>query len=80
MKKLKITAIIVISILTLIVILQNTASVETKLLLVTVTMSRALLLIMTFIMGFVTGLITSYVLKKSKKSGTDNNRESGRIK
>jgi uncharacterized integral membrane protein len=65
MKKWKIIGIIVISILTLIIILQNTASVETKLLLVTVTMSRALLLIMTFIMGFVTGLIASYAVKKS---------------
>ncbi len=68
MKKWKIIGIIVISILTLIVILQNTASVETKLLLVTVTMSRALLLIMTFIMGFATGLIASYAVKKSNKA------------
>ena len=68
MKKAKIVVITVISILALIIILQNTKSVETKILFMTVTMSRALLLIMTFVMGFATGLITSYLIKKSNKT------------
>ena len=67
MKKAKIVGIIVISILVLIVFLQNTEAVETKLLFATVSMSRALLLILTFIAGFATGLITmSYIQRKPK--------------
>ncbi|UCG48536.1 MAG: LapA family protein [Phycisphaerales bacterium] len=70
MKKLKIITIVVISILALVVFLQNTDSVETQLLFMTVTMSRALLLILTFILGFAAGIITtSYVLRKSPKDG-----------
>jgi len=67
MKKAKVIGIAVICILALIIILQNTESVDTKLLFMTVTMSRALLLIMTFIMGFAAGLITSYAVKRSGK-------------
>jgi len=67
MKKAKIVGIIVISILVLIIFLQNTEAVETKLLFATVSMSRALLLILTFIAGFATGLITmSYIQRKTK--------------
>ena len=61
--------IVVISLLTLIVFLQNTQAVETKFLFLTVTMPRVLLLFVTFILGFVGGLITaSYVLRKPAKS------------
>lgn len=70
MKKAKIISIIVICILALIIILQNTASTETKLLFATVTMSRALLLMVTFVMGFAAGLITSYRVRRSGKSKT----------
>jgi len=71
MKKAKIAVIIVISILALIIFLQNTEAVETKLLFATVTMSRALLLMLTFIMGFVGGLITaSSILRKIDKRKT----------
>jgi uncharacterized integral membrane protein len=69
MKKAKVIGIILISILALIIFLQNTESVETKLLFMTVTMSRALLLILTFLVGFAAGLVTtSYILRKSTKS------------
>lgn len=67
MKKVKIVGIIVVSILVSIIFLQNTEAVETKLLFATVSMSRALLLILTFIAGFATGLITmSYIQRKTK--------------
>lgn len=73
MKKAKIAVIIVISILALIIFLQNTEAVETRLLFITVTMSRALLLILTFGLGFVTGLITmSYMMRKPKRTQTEN--------
>ena len=69
MKKVKIIVIIVILLLALIVSLQNTEAVETKFLLMTVTMPRALLLLLTFTLGFVGGMITaSFILKKSGKS------------
>ena len=64
MKKFKIVAVVVISILVLIVVLQNTQSVETKLLFASITMPRALLLFLTFLCGFVAGAILT--LKFSK--------------
>jgi len=65
MKKAKVVAIIIILLLALIVFLQNTQAVETKLLFLTITMPRVLLLMLTFIMGFIGGLITaSYILRK----------------
>ena len=69
MKKAKVIALIVLSILAVIVFLQNTEAVETKLLFMTVTMSRALLLILTFAVGFIGGLIVmSYLLRKPAKA------------
>ena len=68
MKKVKLIAIIVISILAFIIFLQNTESVETKILFMQVSMPRAILLILTFIVGFVAGTITtSMLLRKSEK-------------
>jgi len=55
---------IVIAILALIIVLQNTQAVETKLLLVTVTMPRAVLLFVTLLVGFVLGLITATWLSR----------------
>jgi len=68
MKKAKVIAITIILLLALIVFLQNTKAVETKLLFLTITMPRVLLLMLTFIMGFIGGLITaSYILRKPDK-------------
>lgn len=69
MKKFKIILIVVILLLALIVSLQNTEAVETKFLLMTVTMPRVLLLLLTFVLGFVGGMVTaSFILRKSDKS------------
>jgi len=68
MKKAKVTIAVVISLLTLILILQNTQAVETKLLFMTVTMPRALLLLVTFVIGFAAGLIVmSFLMGKPSK-------------
>jgi uncharacterized integral membrane protein len=68
MKKVKLIVIIVISILAFIIFLQNTESVETRILFMKVSMPRAILLISTFLVGFVAGLITtSMLLRKSEK-------------
>jgi len=68
MKKFKLIIVVIVSVLALIIFLQNTESVETKLLFMTVTMPRALLLISTFLIGFVAGIIVaSLLLRKPAK-------------
>ncbi len=68
MKKAKLIIILVVSLLAIIVFLQNTETVETKFLFSAITMPRAILLILMFITGFVAGLITaSYVVKNPRK-------------
>ncbi|UCG55727.1 MAG: LapA family protein [Phycisphaerales bacterium] len=57
MKRVKVIAVVVLSILAVIVCLQNTEVVETKILFASVKMSRALLLIVTFGTGLVVGLL-----------------------
>ncbi len=59
MGKIKHIIIILLVLLAIIVIFQNTKAVETKLLFVTVTMPRALLLIVTFLVGLAIGFILS---------------------
>jgi putative membrane protein len=56
MKQAKLIIIAVLIALTIVVILQNTAEVETRILFVTVTMPRALLLLVTFVIGAVAGM------------------------
>ena len=63
MKKFKIIAIAVVLLLVLIVTLQNTQSVETKLLFAKITMPRAFLLMLAFLFGFVAGLLATLRLE-----------------
>ena len=66
MRKFKLIAIIVVSILTLIILLQNTEPVQARILLATVQMSLALLMMLTFVLGFVVGiLVPTYFLRKT---------------
>jgi putative membrane protein len=68
MKNWRAVIIIVISLLVLIVVLQNTQSVETKFLFITVSMPRALLLFLTFLFGFIVGAVSILgFAKKNKK-------------
>ena len=57
MNKARNIIVIVIALLSVFVILQNTQTVETRLLFVTISMPRALLLIVTFLVGFAVGVI-----------------------
>lgn len=67
MKKGKLIAIVVLSVLAVIIFLQNTEVTQTRILFMTVRMSRALLLILTFALGFLTGvLVATYFLRKKK--------------
>ncbi len=55
MHKAKLVGIVVALIVVLVLILQNTAPVETKILFMTVTMPRALLLAVTALLGMIAG-------------------------
>jgi uncharacterized integral membrane protein len=66
--KLKLAGIAVIVLVVLIVVLQNTQAVETKLLLLTVTMPNAALLFGALIVGFVIGLLTTgHIMSRAKQ-------------
>lgn len=72
MKKGKMIIIVAVSLLALIIFVQNREVEKTRLLFMTVEMSRALLLILTFGLGFITGLVVSFILKRPGKSGPQN--------
>ena len=67
MSRIKIIVIAIVALLTLIVVLQNTKSVETKILFITIEMPRAALLFVTALVGFVLGfLVAGKVLWKKR--------------
>jgi uncharacterized integral membrane protein len=68
MKKIKLAAIVVLSIVTLIVVLQNTTMARTQILFWSLEMSQALLLILTFVLGFVIGALVASGLLRKKRS------------
>ena len=68
MNKLKIILITVVALLTLIVVLQNTEGVETKILFLTITMPRAALLFGTFLIGFGLGVLAAGRLMRKAKA------------
>jgi uncharacterized integral membrane protein len=76
MKKTRLTVVLVLVALVAAVVLQNTESVETRLLFATVTMPRAFLLGVTLLIGFLLGSLTTagFVLKRQ----SDRRRDSGR--
>jgi uncharacterized integral membrane protein len=67
--KLKIVGIAVIALVVVVVVLQNTQDVETKLLFTTVTMPNAALLFGTFVIGFAIGVLTAGHIVSSAKRG-----------
>jgi lipopolysaccharide assembly protein A len=67
MNKLKLIAIGVLALLVLIVVLQNTQAVETKLLFLTLTLPNAALLFGTLIIGFAIGVLTAGHIVSSAK-------------
>ena len=64
----KLIAMVVIAVLAVVIFLQNTEPVETRILLLTVRMSRALLLILTFILGFATGVLVAGSFLRKKRA------------
>jgi uncharacterized integral membrane protein len=68
MKKVKLAAIVVLSITALIIVLQNTGVTRTQVLFWPLEMSQALLLILTFVLGFVIGILAAGNLLRKKRS------------
>jgi len=65
MKKAKLIAIIVICILAVVIVLQNTELAQARILFWTVSMSRALLLLLALALGFLAGiLVSTFFLRK----------------
>jgi uncharacterized integral membrane protein len=70
--KLKIIGIALVVLIVVIVVLQNTQAVETKLLFLTVTMPNAALLLGTLIIGFAIGVLTSgHIVSSAKRRPPD---------
>jgi uncharacterized integral membrane protein len=67
MNKLKLIAIGVLALLVLVVVLQNTQAVETKLFFVTLTLPNAALLFGPLIVGFAIGVLTAGHIVSSAK-------------
>jgi len=59
---------VVLALLGVIIILQNTAPVETKLLFFTITMPRAILLMGTTLIGFALGVLVSFFFKRKEQA------------
>jgi Na+-transporting methylmalonyl-CoA/oxaloacetate decarboxylase beta subunit len=70
MRRAKLITIVVISILTIIILLRNTEPVKARILLEPVSISLALLMVLTFVLGFTTGiLVATYFLRKRTGKG-----------
>jgi uncharacterized integral membrane protein len=71
MAKLKIYGAVILIVLMLIVVLQNTEQVETKLLFITITMPRAALLALTLLIGMAVGMLISLGMVNKRSGKTE---------
>jgi uncharacterized integral membrane protein len=67
MERFKLIATTVLALLGVVIILQNTEPVETKLLFLSITMPRAVLLMGTTLIGFALGVLVSLFFKRKDK-------------
>ena len=66
MSKRKLVVIAILAVLTAVLVLQNTQPVETRVFFATVTMPRAVLLLVTAVIGFALGVLVSLGAVKKK--------------
>ena len=66
MNRFKMICTALLALLGVIIILQNTAPVETKLLFLTITMPRAVLLMGTTLIGFALGVLVSFFFQRKE--------------
>ena len=71
MSRWRIAIVAIVAVLAIIVVVQNTQAVETKLLLVTVTMPRAVLLFVTLLIGFVIGVLSAEKMTRVRAAKAD---------
>ena len=64
MNRFKMISIAILTILGVIIILQNTEQVETRLLFLSITMPRAILLMGTTLIGFALGILVSFFFQR----------------
>jgi uncharacterized integral membrane protein len=75
-KKIKIIGGAIVALLIVIVVLQNTESVQTQLLFVSITMPRAALLFGTLLIGFALGVLTAgHLVRKGKSKSSATNAD-----
>ncbi len=67
MNRFKMISIAILSILGVIIILQNTEPVETKLLFLSIAMPRAILLMGTTLIGFALGILVSFFFQRKEQ-------------
>ena len=67
MKRFKMISIAVLTLLGIIIILQNTAQVETKILFFSITMPRAILLMATTLIGFALGILVALFFPRKEQ-------------
>ena len=70
MKRIKKIGILVLALFIGIVVLQNTESVQTKILFLTITMPRAVLLFLTALIGFIIGILSSWRMGRKESNTT----------
>jgi uncharacterized integral membrane protein len=66
MRKLKLTIVVVLSLILVLLVVQNTASVQANFLGFTAEMSLVVLLFLTGAIGFVSGLVLGFLLKSKR--------------
>lgn len=67
MPQIKRVALLVLAGLVVIVVLQNTETVQTRILFLTVSMPRAVLLVITTLVGFAIGVLVTFLLTKGQR-------------
>jgi putative membrane protein len=67
MHKAKLIILLVLAGLAIVLMLQNTQAVDTRLFFVTVTMPRAALLMLTLLIGFICGILAVIAIKPPRK-------------
>lgn len=68
MERFKMISTAILALLGVIIILQNTEPVETKILFLSITMPRAILLIGTTLIGFALGVLVSFFFKRKDET------------
>ena len=71
MSRFKMICIAVLTILGVIIILQNTEQVETKILFLSISMPRAILLMGTTLIGFALGILVSFFFQRKDRSSKE---------